>query len=127
MIYSLTHICFIWHRLLVYMTAYFVAIAGGGLVVWLILAHFKTDEMQKKGLRNAGAVIGILERALTLTLILAGEYTAIALIFAAKSLARFNDLNNREFAEYYLIGTLSSILVAVVTGAVAGYVLRLLP
>lgn len=95
-------------------------------MVGLTLRNFKTDEMQKGGLKNAGAVIGILERTLALTLILAGEYTAIALIFAAKSLARFKKLENREFAEYYLIGTLASILVTVVTGILAGYVLRLL-
>ena len=45
------------------------------------------------------------------------------LIFAAKSIARFEDLKKREFAEYYLIGTLSSILLAMLLGILARWLL----
>jgi hypothetical protein len=73
--------------------------------------------------RTAGAIdvargraIGSLERALALTLVLLGEYGAVGWIIAAKSLARFKALEEREFAEYFLIGTLASFLLAVLAG-----------
>jgi len=37
-------------------------------------------------------------------------------IIAAKSLARFKQLEDREFAEYFLVGTLASFLLAVLVG-----------
>ncbi|HOD90893.1 MAG TPA: DUF3307 domain-containing protein, partial [Thermotogota bacterium] len=37
-------------------------------------------------------------------------------ILTAKSLARFKQLNDRDFAEYYLIGTLFSVLIALCGG-----------
>jgi hypothetical protein len=63
-----------------------------------------------------GRAIGALERALALTLVLLGEYGAVGWIIAAKSLARFKALEDREFAEYFLIGTLASFLLAVLAG-----------
>jgi len=45
-----------------------------------------------------------------------GEYGAVGWIIAAKSLARFKALEEREFAEYFLIGTLASFLLAVLAG-----------
>lgn len=59
----------------------------------------------------AGAIIGILERILTLMLISVYAYAGIGLILTAKSIARYDKISkNPQFAEYYLIGTLSSIL-----------------
>jgi predicted DNA-binding protein YlxM (UPF0122 family) len=58
----------------------------------------------------------ILERIFVLTLVLYEQYTAIILVLAAKSIARFEDLKRREFAEYYLIGTFSSMLFALFVG-----------
>ncbi|PYP38504.1 MAG: hypothetical protein DMD34_06380 [Gemmatimonadetes bacterium] len=73
--------------------------------------------------RTAGAIdvargrtVGSLERALALTLVLLGEYSAVGWIIAAKSLARFKQLEDREFAEYFLVGTLASFLLAVLVG-----------
>jgi len=45
---------------------------------------------------------------------------------AAKSIARFQELKERKFAEYYLIGTLSSILFAMLVGIFASWLLSLL-
>jgi hypothetical protein len=92
-------------------------------MITLFVGHFFTRALMKKfrpeevsGVRGAGAVIGFLERALTLTFVLAGQYTALGLILTAKSIARHEELKDRHFAEYYLIGTLSSVLFAVMIG-----------
>lgn len=68
------------------------------------------------GVPGSGRAIGILERLILLPLVVLGEWGGIGLILAAKSLARFRELDSRPFAEYYLIGTLTSLVVAMVTG-----------
>lgn len=52
---------------------------------------------------------------------LLGQYSAIAFVFAAKSIVRFGETKERKFAEYYLIGTMSSILFALLTGIATAY------
>jgi hypothetical protein len=53
------------------------------------------------------------------TFILVGAESAIGLVVAAKTIARFRQLDDRDFAEYYLLGTLASVSVAIVTGLIA--------
>ena len=62
---------------------------------------------------NAGRFIGILERLLIFFFMLQSQYGAIAFILAAKAFTRFKELDEREFAEYVLIGTLLSATLAV--------------
>lgn len=71
---------------------------------------------ESSGIPGSGHLIGILERTFTLILIVLGQWAAIALLLTAKSIARFEELKDRRFAEYYLVGTLTSLLVATVTG-----------
>lgn len=60
---------------------------------------------------KTGSMIGNLERLLVLTLLMCNQYSAIGLIFAAKSITRFSKISeSQSFAEYYLLGTLFSIL-----------------
>jgi len=66
---------------------------------------------------RAGRVIGILERWILVTLVLASQYGALGLILTAKSIARFKKIQeDPAFAEYYLLGTLYSILAALFAG-----------
>jgi len=51
-----------------------------------------------------------------LFLVFYGQWAAAVLLLTAKSIARFEELKDRRFAEYYLVGTLASLLVAVATG-----------
>ena len=65
-----------------------------------------------------GRWIGILEREIILILGLMGQYGAIGFVLTAKSLARFNQLNDQSFAEKYLVGTLLSSFLAIVCIAI---------
>jgi hypothetical protein len=96
---------------------YIVASAVGAQLIKVILKKYEEDT-GGNGLRGAGMVIGIVERVLVLSLVLVGEYAGITIVFAAKSIARFNDLKDRNIAEYYLIGTLLSITFATITGII---------
>jgi hypothetical protein len=66
-----------------------------------------------------GSTIGILERLLIATFVLTGSTAAIGFVVAAKTLARFKQLDDRDFAEYYLLGTLASVAVALGSALVA--------
>jgi len=66
-----------------------------------------------ESLPNAGKLIGIVERFLVLALILIGEFAAVGLILAAKSILR---LNGTQKSEYVLIGTLLSFGFAALAG-----------
>ena len=67
---------------------------------------------------RVGATIGILERILIVVFVLTGTDVAIGFVVAAKTLARFRLLDDRDFAEYYLLGTLASVSVAIVSALI---------
>ncbi len=70
------------------------------------------DEREYK----AGRVIGMLERILIFFFVVISQFGAIGFIIAAKGFTRFKELDKREFAEYVLIGTLLSSLLAIFVG-----------
>jgi hypothetical protein len=76
------------------------------------------------GPARIGEAIGVLERLLVVTFVLTGQLAAIGFVVAAKTLARFKQLDDRAFAEYYLLGTLASVSIALGSGLVASAVLR---
>lgn len=65
-----------------------------------------------KSIPNAGKLIGVVERLLAFVLILAGQYTALGFIIAAKSILRFSATEKNE---YVLVGTLLSFGIAIAT------------
>lgn len=94
---------------------------GGSVIVEGILGLLPDDGEDGRrpaGYVGAGRLIGILERTLMLALILYDQWAAIVLLIAAKSIARFEEIKVRKFAEYYLVGTLASFLVALIMGFV---------
>ena len=101
--------------------AYLVVIMGAYFIK-LMLRRYEED-VGTSGLKGAGMVIGVVERVMVLTFVLVNQYTAITVIFAAKSIARFNELKDRKMAEYYLIGTLVSITFALLVGIIVREIL----
>ena len=72
------------------------------------------------GLVAGGELIGYLERLLILTFTLVGSYAAVGFVLAAKSIFRFGELNqsaNRSMTEYVLIGSLLSVVITTLIGA----------
>lgn len=84
--------------------------------------HGRTAHPDATTLR-AGRTIGILERWIVLLLTVIGQFGLIGLVITAKSIARFRRLeHDPEFAEYYLLGTLYSILMALLAGVALTHV-----
>ncbi len=70
-------------------------------------------EDENKDLPNAGKLIGIVERWLTLALILVHQFSIVGFLLAAKSILRFRD---NEKNEYVLVGTMLSFGIAILVG-----------
>lgn len=88
---------------------------GGSVIVEGVLSRLNEvgeGDDEAGGVAGAGRLIGILERTLVLALVLYQQWAAVAILVTAKSIARFEELKKRRFAEYYLVGTLTSLLVA---------------
>lgn len=86
------------------------------ILIKLILERYKIGETEScENMKNAGALIGNLERILTLVFVLIGQYEAVGFIIAAKSLLRFKDTDTAK-TEYVLAGTLLSFGIATLLG-----------
>ena len=64
---------------------------------------------------KAGNIIGKLERIIIAILLLNNQFGVIGFVLTAKSIARFKQMENRDFAEKYLIGTLTSFLIVLIS------------
>lgn len=111
-------------RLYLYLCAYVGVVFGGGYFVHKV-THSFLDKIQvniavlKPGLPNAGKYIGWVERFLILTFVIGGYGEAVGLLLAAKALARYPEIKEDtkgHFAEYFLIGTLTSVGLALIAG-----------
>jgi hypothetical protein len=114
-------------KALLILLAYLAVCWGGVVFVDQFLSFLKVPgkTLTWSGpLQRTGCYIGMIERGLILTLTLNNSLTAVVFIFTAKSIARFNELNDRSFAEYYLIGTLLSTALAVGGGLVTRFLLQ---
>lgn len=96
-------------------------IFAGGYLIRVLLAPLEPRSMEEEeaiDLANAGLYIGWLERVAVLLAVIARSPEAVGFVVAAKSIVRFPSLKDRPFAEYFLIGTLLSMLLAVGGGLI---------
>jgi hypothetical protein len=110
------------NRVLLLTVIYVAVIFAGGYLIRYLTKPLMLDKAESsedaKQLRNAGLYIGWLERFLVLTAILLQSPATVGLILTAKSIARYPELKSVRFAEYFLIGTLLSICLAILGGIV---------
>jgi hypothetical protein len=106
-------------KILVAITVYVGTIFAGGQLIRQVTRpiadHIPTIDGES-ALPNAGLYIGWLERLLIVTAVLMKSPAVIGLIFAGKSIARFTELKDQRFAEYFLIGTFLSVAIALLGG-----------
>jgi hypothetical protein len=109
----------------VILTAFLFLSFPAGMAIGQMTRKFSESLPGGEGLANAGKWIGILERMLILIFMLQGQYGAIGLLITAKGLLRFSETGRQEEkTEYVLIGTLLSVLTAIVTGLVVNKLLH---
>ncbi len=108
----------------VYAITYIVVVFAGDLMIQQVCQAFSWGRKNahgtaKYGLENAGRYIGWMERRLILTAVIGGYGQAVGFVIAAKALARYPHIEkdgSGESADYFLIGTLTSISLALLGG-----------
>ena len=80
-----------------------------------LLSGFKNsnDNSERKA-HPAGWIIGWLERLILAIGIVTHSWEVLAAVIALKSVARFKNLDKQQFAEYFLVGSLFSVLWAII-------------
>ena len=112
------------NRFLAVPVIYAAVIFGGGYLIRSLVGSLAasvkshSQEGTTEQLQNAGLYIGWLERFLVVTALLVQSPATVGLILTAKSIARYPEFKTERFAEYFLIGTLLSISIALLAGAV---------
>ncbi|MFF9509962.1 hypothetical protein ACF1BU_01420 [Streptomyces sp. NPDC014724] len=116
-------------RVAIFLSALLLAVFGGGSLAKAATAPVCAEvESMPDGPEKSKALdfmsgsknIGLLERGLLFVFIAAGQPEAAALVLAAKSLARVptND-HGKHASEYFLIGTLASVIASLAMGMAA--------
>ncbi|WP_247728939.1 hypothetical protein [Halovivax limisalsi] len=105
------------------LAGYAVVLATSGIVVTSALAW--ADDGYAESVtdtdRDIGTIVGKTENVLLLTFVLAGAYSALAIVFAAKSIVRSDDMKNNSL--FYLAGTLVNVTYTLVIGVAVRAVL----
>jgi len=84
------------------------------ITIKCLLSFYRPND-HKDDNKKAGGLIGLLERLIILIFLSTNQYSAIGLVLTAKSIARYEKISSdKEFAEYYLLGTLMSTLIVIV-------------
>lgn len=110
--------------LIYYTLGYVLCLSPSNIVIKYVLTKFdlllkNEDPTKKEDLERAGRFIGGLERVIILTLVLIGQYEAIGLLIASKSILRMKDSPaGVSQSEYVLAGTLLSFGIAVLIGII---------
>lgn len=115
---------FPWQKLFLILNAILLSTSEYNLIIRLVLSKLGAEpKLEKDGSRDqkefkAGRIIGALERMLILILFMGGNTGAVGLVITAKGLIRFPELKDRDFAEYFLVGTLLSVIGALAVSAI---------
>jgi hypothetical protein len=117
------------HLLILFTGIVFVSVPASIIIRILISQLYNAANTgNDDSLQNAGSYIGILERLFVLIFVLGGHWQGIGFLIAAKSIFRFADIKgnpDRKLTEYFLIGTLLSIGLSMVTGLIMKYLLTI--
>ncbi|MGB3345357.1 MAG: DUF3307 domain-containing protein [Aequorivita sp.] len=98
-------------------TGYLVCLKPANIFVKEVFRATDIQVTSDNEMPNAGKVIGVLERLLTLTFIIVSQYSAVGFLIAAKSILRYRNDETLK-TEYVLIGTMLSFGIAVAAGII---------
>ena len=110
-----------------FLLAILLCIKPANILIKLVLKKYQIGETQScENIKNAGALIGNLERILTIIFVIIGQYEAIGFIIAANSILRFKDTDTAK-TEYVLAGTFLSFGIALLSGlmVISNFVFRI--
>ena len=114
------------------MSGFLLTVSEANLLLQIILQRLDfTPKIEQKASLvvdnktfKAGRIIGMLERALVFIFVLNAQFGVIGFVLVAKGITRFKELDKRSFAEYVLIGTLMSLLCALILALITNWMIE---
>ncbi|MGA9917168.1 hypothetical protein SAMN05444172_5916 [Burkholderia sp. GAS332] len=107
--------------------AYLLMMRPSSMFISSLLRPWLATVNNSGSLKNAGMLIGYLERTLILTFVLLERWDAIGFLLTAKSILRFNEIkgaDQRPMSEYVLLGTLLSVVLSIAAGLAVSALLK---
>ena len=103
--------------IILYISVFSIIFEPASVFIRKLFTSISSKTSPKENLEElkAGNIIGKLERIIIAILLLNNQFGVIGFVLTAKSIARFKQMENRNFAEKYLIGTLTSFLIVLAT------------
>ena len=101
------------------LVGYFVLAGTSGKLLNYILGNFSASPVSQKlskEVLDTGFIIGKCENILILTFMFLDAYTALALIFAAKTIVRREDMSKNSL--FFLAGTMINVTYSIIIGLV---------
>ena len=107
-------------KYLLIITGYLLCLKPANIFIKEVFQATEIQVSSDNEMPNAGKVIGVLERILTLTFIIVSQYSAVGFLIAAKSILRYGNHETLK-TEYVLIGTMLSFGIAVIAGIIINF------
>ena len=104
-----------WHDSIVLLVGILLSWVEANAMVRVIIKRLKlgpADQAVDISVYKRGRVIGICERLLILFSVLIGRFELAAFTLTAKGIVRYSKLDKEDFAEYFMVGTLVSTIIA---------------
>ena len=103
--------------IILYISVFSIIFEPASVFIRKLFTSISSKTYPKENLEElkAGNIIGKLERIIIAILLLNNQFGVIGFVLTAKSIARFKQMENRDFAEKYLIGTLTSFLIVLIS------------
>ena len=103
--------------IILYISVFSIIFEPASVFIRKLFISISSKTYPKENLEElkAGNIIGKLERIIIAILLLNNQFGVIGFVLTAKSIARFKQMENRNFAEKYLIGTLTSFLIVLIS------------
>jgi len=98
---------------------YIFLLGTSGRVLNFILSRISSKPLSQtvsKEVLDTGFIVGKCENLLILTFMFLGQYTALALVFAAKTIARREDMSRNSL--FFLAGTMINVTYSIMIGLV---------
>lgn len=103
-------------KIVIIIAGYLFLIATSGFIIKFILSRAEKGKIAEKKEWDTGFIIGKCENILILTFMLFDAYIALAIIFAAKTIIREEDIKKNSL--YFLAGTMINVTYSIIIGAI---------
>ena len=114
-----------WYRLAISIAGCLLLLVSSGFVVRFIFKQISESAVMEKigkEARDTGFIIGKCENLLIFSFVLFGQFTALAIIFAAKAIVRHEDMSRNTL--YFLAGTMINVTYSVFVATTTVIVLQ---